>query len=168
LTSSPEQETTQAGDIHASDTQEPCQFVTFLVDGNAYGVDINVVREIRQWSPTTPLPNQKLEVRGVLNLRGTIVPVHDLRARFSGSQTEATENHVIVMLAVGGKTIGILVDAVSDIMGTSVDEIKAVPTERTGGDGQVIKGLVSSGNEMIALLDIGELFPAPDCPSGPH
>lgn len=135
------------------------QFVTFLVDEHSYGLDINVVREIKQWSPTTLLPNQEVYIRGVLNLRGTIVPVHDLRARFSGVLTEATENHVVVIVWIGTKTVGILVDAVSDIISVTADDIKPVPTEKSSGEPSIISGLVKSDEEMTALLDINVLIP---------
>ncbi len=135
------------------------QFVTFLVDDRSYGLDINVVREIKQWSPTTQLPNQEVYIRGVLNLRGTIVPVHDLRARFSGVLTEATENHVVVIVWIGTKTVGILVDAVSDIISVTTDEIKPVPTEKSSGEPSIISGLVKSDEDMTALLDINVLIP---------
>lgn len=138
------------------------QFVTFLVDDRSYGLDINVVREIKQWTPTTQLPNQEVFIRGVLNLRGTIVPVHDLRARFSGVLTEATENHVVVIVWIGTKTVGILVDAVSDIISVTADDIKQVPTEKASGEPSIISGLVKTEEDMIALLDINVLIPVDD------
>jgi purine-binding chemotaxis protein CheW len=136
------------------------QYVTFLVDDRTYGVDINLVREIKQWSPATGLPNQPLHTRGVLNLRGTIVPVHDLRARLSSQLTEAGENHVIVIVWIGTKTVGILVDAVSDIISVPIDDIRQVPTGPSMGDTSSISGLVSTEDDMVALLDLSTLFPS--------
>ena len=135
------------------------QYVTFVVGERSYGVDIVQVREIKQWSPTTGLPNQTPHMRGVLNLRGTVVPVHDLRARFGGSLTEATENHVVVIAWVGDQTIGILVDAVSDIITVDNDEIRPVPTS-VGNAEEIasISGLVSNGDDMVALLELNVLF----------
>ncbi|MEO0386229.1 MAG: chemotaxis protein CheW [Pseudomonadota bacterium] len=135
------------------------QYVTFLVDDRSYGVDINLVREIKQWTPTTTLPNQPHYTRGVLNLRGTIVPVHDLRARFGGMLTEATEVHVVVIVWIGTKTVGILVDAVSDIISVPTDEIRPVPTGQSLGDMSALNGLVNTENGMVALLDLNTLFP---------
>ena len=74
------------------------------------------MREIRAWNGATPLPNTREYVRGVINLRGTIVPIFDLRARFGEGQTSPTKNHVVVVMSVGEKWVGILVDAVSDIL----------------------------------------------------
>ena len=135
------------------------QFVTFLVEGRTYGVDINTVREIKQWSPTTLLPNQSKYMRGVLNLRGTIIPVHDLKARFTDELTDATENHVVVIIWIGNKTVGVLVDAVSDIISISHDEIKSVPTEKRNSEPSIISGLVKNNKDMVAIIDTNVLFP---------
>jgi purine-binding chemotaxis protein CheW len=134
------------------------QYVTFLIGDRVYGVDICQVREIKQWSPTTALPNQPHYTRGVLNLRGTIVPVHDLRARFGGGLTEATENHVVVIVAIGEQTVGVLVDAVSDIVTVSLDDVRAVPASAADSDQTAIAGLVNTDNGMVALLDLAALF----------
>jgi purine-binding chemotaxis protein CheW len=134
------------------------QHVTFLVGDRVYGVDIRQVREIKQWSPTTALPNQPSYTRGVLNLRGTIVPVHDLRARFGGAATEATETHVVVIVAIGEQTVGVLVDAVSDIVSVALDDVRPVPASAGDGDRSAIAGLVNTDNGMVALLDLAELF----------
>jgi len=123
------------------------QYVTFLVGDRSYGVDIVKVREIKQWSQTTTLPNQPDFTRGVLNLRGTIVPVFDLRARFGGGLSEATENHVVVIVLV------------SDIITIANDAVKPVPGQSFQDDGQSLSGLVSSGDDMVALLDLENLFP---------
>lgn len=135
------------------------QYVTFLVDERSYGIDINLVREIKQWSATTALPHQPTYTRGVLNLRGTIVPVHDLRARFCGDLTQANANNVIVIVWIGQKTVGILVDAVSDIISVAHDDIKPVPNGQMGGDAATISGLVSGEDMMVAILDLAALFP---------
>ncbi|MEL6677391.1 MAG: chemotaxis protein CheW [Pseudomonadota bacterium] len=135
------------------------QYVSFLVGDRAYGVDIIRVREIKQWTATTALPNQPPHIRGVLNLRGTIVPVHDLRARFGGSLTEAGEMNVIVIVTLEERTIGILVDAVSDIITVGVNEILAVPATSAEVDLKCISGLVNSDTGMVALLNLDGLFP---------
>lgn len=136
------------------------QYVTFLVGDRSYGVDIVRVREIKQWSPTTALPNQQAYTRGVLNLRGTVVPVHDLRARFGGPLTEASENHVVVIAWIGDQTVGILVDAVSDIVTVDSEDIRAVPQSGSFADISSISGLVSNDDHMVALLDLDALFGA--------
>ena len=152
-------ETEIAGVPAGSDVR---QYVTFMVDDSIYGVDINLVREIKQWSPTTVLPNQAHYTKGVLNLRGTIVPVHDLRARFGVGLTDATETHVVVIVLIGAKTVGILVDAVSDIIGVPNEDIRPVPGGQSMGDMSAIGGLVTAQQGMVALLDLDTLFPHND------
>lgn len=134
------------------------QYVTFLVGDRTYGVDIVRVREIKQWTPTTALPNQHEYTRGVLNLRGTVVPVHDLRARFGGPLTETTENHVVVIAWIADQTVGILVDAVSDIVTVDTDEIRPVPQSANMDHNSSISGLVSNDDDMVALLDLDTIF----------
>ena len=88
------------------------QYVTFAVGDRLFGIDIMSVGEIRQWTPATPLPHQPGWNRGVLNLRGAIVPVHDLRARLGGELTDPTPSHVVVIASIKDQSVGILVDAV--------------------------------------------------------
>ena len=147
-------------DGERKDAYEHKQYVTFLVGDRLYGVEIVSVREIKQWTPTTMLPNQPHYTRGVLNLRGTIVPVHDLRARFGGSLTEATENHVVVIASIEDQSVGILVDAVSDILTVSPEDVWPIPAGAREMDLESISGLVSSDDQMIALLDLPRLFPS--------
>ena len=122
---------------------ETAQFITFKVGEEEYGVDIMRVREIKGWTETTSLPNSPAYMRGVLNLRGTIVPIYDLRARFGLGETAATSVHVIVIVAVRERLIGILVDAVSDILTVAIADIRAVPETERGLDQKFLSGLVS-------------------------
>jgi purine-binding chemotaxis protein CheW len=135
---------------------EARQFVTFVVEGRGYGIPIASVREIIRWTRVTPLPNQPDHARGVLNLRGTIVPVHDLRARLSGSLTEASDTHVIVIATVGVQTLGILVDAVSDILTVAADAPKAPPQ---AVDSPAAQALVSTEDDrLVTILNLAALF----------
>ena len=97
----------------------------FRVGAESYGVDIRLVREIRAWSPTTNLPNTPDYVRGVINIRGSIVPILDVRARFGQGQTDASKAHVVIVVAIGARSVGLLVDAVSDIVAVNENEVKA-------------------------------------------
>jgi purine-binding chemotaxis protein CheW len=134
------------------------QFITFSVGDEEFGVDIVTVREIKGWTETTSLPNAPAFMRGVLNRRGTIVPIYDLRARFGLGHTEATSNHVIVIVAVADKIIGVLVDAVSDILTISGEEIRAVPEMGGSVDQRFLTGLVTVEKRMVALLELEQLF----------
>lgn len=136
----------------------PRQYVSFLIDEELYGVDVQSVREIRKWSPTTRLPGQPYYSRGVLNIRGEALPVHDLRARFGGMETEATENHVVVIVTLGKSSVGLLVDAVSDIVDVDPTEICEVPEGAREDQDGAITGLIPRENKMLALVDVSKLF----------
>ena len=134
------------------------QFLTFTVENEEYGVDIMTVREIKGWTETTRLPNAPDFMRGVMNLRGLIIPIFDLRTRFHRGLTETTPKHVVIILAVGERNVGILVDTVSDILDASADQIKPAPTEDTNVDAAFISGLISLDNRMVVLLNVEHLF----------
>ena len=134
------------------------QFITFTVATEEYGVDIMAIREIKGWTPATALPEVPPHMRGVIDLRGTIVPIFDLRARFHHGLTEATPTHVIIVVAVGAMMVGRLADAVVDIVTVAESAIQPVPeTER---DGQVcfLAGLVTVEGRMVVLLDLDRLL----------
>ena len=130
------------------------QLIAFTIGDQIYGVEITTVREIRAWNGATPLPNTREFVRGVINLRGTIVPIFDLRARFGDGQTEPTKTHVVVVMSVGEKWVGVLVDAVSDILTVSKDEIHAVPEGNSSNDADLLSGIVTHDNRMVGLIDL--------------
>ena len=134
------------------------QFLTFTVEKEEYGVDIMTVREIKGWTETTRLPNAPEFMRGVMNLRGLIIPIFDLRTRFKRGLTEATPKHVVIILAVKERNIGILVDTVSDILDANTDQIKPAPTADTQVDAVFISGLISLEDRMVVLLDVEHLF----------
>lgn len=140
-------------DNAAAASQNSLQLIAFSVDEQIYGVEITTVREIRAWNGATPLPSTREYVRGVINLRGTIVPIFDLRARFGDGKTNPTKNHVVVVMSVGEKWIGILVDAVSDILTVSKDDIHAVP-EGNSNDTELLNGIVTHENRMVGLIDL--------------
>src|SRR5207237_6579916 len=105
----------------------PTQVISFAIGDDQYGVDIMAVREIKGWSEITHLPKQPEYVRGVLNLRGVIVPIIDLRCRFGQGMTEATALHVIIIVQIEHQLVGLLADRVSDIISIDTAKIKSVP-----------------------------------------
>jgi len=133
--------------------QNSLQLIAFSIGEQTYGVEITTVREIRAWNGATPLPNSRDYVRGVINLRGTIVPVFDLRARFGEGRTSPTKNHVVVVMSVGEKWVGILVDAVSDILTVSRDDIHAVP-DGNAVDTELLTGIITHDSRMVGLIDL--------------
>ena len=138
---------------NAANAQNSLQLIAFSIGEQTYGVEITTVREIRAWNGATPLPNTREYVRGVINLRGTIVPIFDLRARFGDGPTSATKNHVVVVMSVGDKWVGILVDAVSDILTVSKDDIHNVP-EGNSIDTELLNGIVTHDSRMVGLIDL--------------
>lgn len=134
------------------------QYITFTINEEEYGTPILTVQEIRGWMKTTPLPNTPDYVRGVTNLRGNIVPVFDLRTRFNGEHTQITERHVVIMVEIEGRIVGLLVDAISDILTIDEKQIQPPPTANLTIDTQYLSGLVTSGERMVALINIDKLF----------
>jgi len=136
------------------------QYITFTINAEEYGTPILTVQEIRGWMKTTPLPNTPEYVKGVTNLRGNIVPVFDLRARFSGELTEVTERHVVVIVDISERTVGLLVDAISDILTIDSAQIQPPPEIAGSIESQYLDGLVTSGERMVALVNVNKLFDA--------
>ena len=147
-----------AGEADQSNDEAMSQYVTFAIDDRLYGFEITKVREIKGWSEPTELPNTDHTMRGVLNLRGIVVPIFDLRARFGQGHTEAREEHVVIIVALGEHLIGVLVDAVSDILTLEPGDVLPVPPSSHGTSQQFIQGLVSRDEKLIALLKLEELF----------
>ena len=134
------------------------QFISFTIGDEEYGVDIMAIREIKGWAQTTELPNTPPFMRGVINLRGAIVPILDLRARFCAARTDTTERHVIIVVAVGTRVAGILVDAVADIIAVAASDIQGVPQLDHGSAAGFLTGLVTVEGRMVALLDLDRIF----------
>jgi purine-binding chemotaxis protein CheW len=147
-------------------TNELRKIVTFRVDARTFGIDVAAVREIKGWHPATPLPHVPPHVRGVINLRGMILAVYDLRARIGLGVTEATPAHVILVVDVHERVAGLLVDAVSDIIDIPVSTIRPPPDVHTCD--QMLSGVVIVGDDVVSLLaldravDATPLVPAPN------
>jgi purine-binding chemotaxis protein CheW len=128
------------------------RIVTFRIADRHFGVDVSTVREIRGWQPTTPLPNAAPHVLGVVNLRGIVLPVHDLRQRIGLGPTAVGPSSVVIVIAIGEQLAGILVDAVSDIVDVPDSQLRPAP-EMGGQDSQIL-GLVVRGESVIVLPDL--------------
>lgn len=142
------------------------QYISFTIGAEEYGVDIMAVREIRAWVETTPLPNAPEYVRGVINLRGIIVPIFDLRARFGFGTTETSKTHVVIVVRVQSRTIGVLVDAISDILTVGHGEIAPVPDLERTVDDTFLEGLLTVQERMVAILNLEKLFDAKSLSKG--
>ena len=134
------------------------QFISFTIGDEEYGVNIMAIREIKGWTQTTELPNTPPYMRGVINLRGAIIPILDLRARFTNQLTQTSARHVIIVISVEDKVAGLLVDAVADIITVPNDDIQALPHQERGQDGGFLTGLVTVENRMVALLDLKQVY----------
>jgi purine-binding chemotaxis protein CheW len=134
------------------------EFISFAIGNDQYGVDIMAVREIKGWSEITHLPKQPEYVRGVLNLRGVIVPIVDLRCRFGQGLTEATPLHVVIIVQIGEQEVGLLADRVLDIVSFDASTVQPVPRTTDAAQVEFLSGLVTVDGAMIALIDLPHLF----------
>ena len=133
------------------------QFITFRSGDQEFGADIMVIREIRGWTDTTPLPHSPDYVRGVINLRGVVLPVVDLKARLGRGRTEANPKHVIVVIKAGDRTIGLLVDAVSDILTVTSADIQPTPELARDGQAEFVEGIAVLDQGMVTILSMERL-----------
>ena len=139
----------------------PTQIISFAIGDDQYGVDIMAVREIKGWSEITHLPRQPESVRGVLNLRGAIVPIIDLRCRFGQGLTEASAIHVVIIVQVGARVVGLLADRVLDIVSFDATQVQPVPKIAQASRIDFLSGLVTVDTSMIALIDLNNLLSLP-------
>jgi purine-binding chemotaxis protein CheW len=141
---------------------ESSQVLTFVLGNETYGVDILRVQEIRGWTAVTKIPHAPAHVLGVLNLRGSIVPIVDLRMRFALERAEYTAVTVIIVMSVvtpsGRRDFGVVVDGVSDVVDVNSAEIKPAPELGTRAATDYLLGLVSIAERMVVLLDIDRLI----------
>lgn len=138
------------------------QFLTFIMAGEEYGVDILCVQEIRGWEEATPIPNAPPHIKGVINLRGAIVPIVDLRMCFGMSAIEYNELTVVIVLRVesstASRTMGVVVDAVSDVYSIMSKQVKPAPDLGDSVNTSYIRGLVNIDEKMVVLLEIDKLL----------
>lgn len=146
----------------ARSAEAQTQFISFAIGDDQYGVDIMAVREIKGWSDITHLPKQPEYVRGVLNLRGAIVPIVDLRCRFGQGLTETTPLHIVIIVQIGGRQVGLIGDRVLDIVSVDATQIQPVPRTSQGATTDFLSGLVTHDNVMIALIDLPNLLSVQD------
>jgi len=136
------------------------QFISFAIGDEQYGVDIMAVREIKGWSQITHLPRQPDYMRGVLNLRGVMVPIIDLRCRFGQGMTEATPLHIVIVVQIGTRHVGMLADRVLDIVSFNRSQMQPVPRVAETSRADFLSGLVTIESGMIALIDLSQLLSA--------
>jgi len=130
------------------------QYLTFTLGSEAYGLDILRVQEIKGYTAVTPIPNAPDYLKGVMNLRGTVIPVIDLRRRFRMEVADYTAFTVVIVVTVGPRVMGLVVDAVSEVLDVAPGDVE--PTPDLGGqvDGGFVSGLAKTGDRLVVLLDI--------------
>jgi purine-binding chemotaxis protein CheW len=134
------------------------QLVVFDLNEEAYGVDISQVREIIRMQEITRVPRATEFIEGVINLRGKVIPVVDLRTRFSMPGTERTDEHRIVVVDVDGQDIGMVVDAVTEVSRIPSDSIEPPSSVITTDDSEYLTGIVKTDDKLIILLDIAKVI----------
>ena len=151
---------------HAQTSIATEQFLTFFLNEEEYGVEILRVQEIRSWSAPMPLPHAPSYIKGVINIRGDIVPIADLRERLGLASVSRSATTAVVVLRVGSgertRTMGVVVDAMSDVTNVSASNIKAPPDFAEAAH-SMAKGIATVSEKMITILDVDQLFgPGPD------
>ena len=134
------------------------QILVFKINNELYGIDILKVQEILNFMQPSPIPNCPEYLKGIINLRGTIILVIDLRARFHFDEPMNPENCVIVVVAIGDKKYGLVVDSVSDVLTINSENIQEDIDMHVGIDSRYIMGLVKANEQMIILVDIDKVF----------
>jgi purine-binding chemotaxis protein CheW len=142
-----------------ADTQ---QFLTFKLAGEEYGVGILSVQEIRGWSAVTAIPHSPPWLLGVINLRGAVVPIIDLRIKFNFAKAEYNEFTVVIILNVGARVVGIVVDGVSDVITLASGQIKPAPSLGNSTDTSHIIGFGTLDERMRILMDVERLMASAD------
>lgn len=130
------------------------QLITFQIADKLLGVDIMAIREIRAWTPTTAIPHAPPFVRGVVNLRGTVLPVIDLSERLGWGATEPSGRHVIIVLQIESRLHGLIVDSVNDIVTIEESEMQPPPELCHGNAGTFLEGLIAVEDRMAMVLHL--------------
>lgn len=143
---------------HTSANEDERQYLTFQLGDEYYGVNILKVQEIKGYTDVTRIPNTPEYMKGVLNLRGTIVPIINLRMKFGMDQIEFTSFTVIVVVVVNERVMGMIVDSVSDVLTMGPDDLKPAPELGTSVDTSFIDGIATMADQLVTLLDIDRVL----------
>lgn len=145
-----------------SDTEvasDELELISFRIAEQDFCLDIMAVREIRGWTPATSLPRTPSYVRGVINLRGAVLPIVDLKARLGLGELEPSARSVIIVVDIGERLVGLLVDAVSEILAVNRAEIQPTPNVNCEVASKFVRGIVSRDETMISWIELDEVLP---------
>lgn len=145
----------KSGAVLASQANE---FLTFRLGREEYGIEILKVQEIRGWEQPTTIAGAPPFIKGVINLRGTIVPVVDMRLKFDIGEARYDQFTVVIILNVSGRVVGMVVDSVSDVVRLSPEQVRAVPEFSSTLDTRYLMGLAALDGRMLILVDIEKLI----------
>lgn len=152
----------ESADINTDQPGSTDQYLTFMLGSEEFGVDILRVQGIQGWESATPIPNSPDYVLGVTNLRGSVVPIIDLRRRFDLADQEFGPTTVVIVVRVESptqdRTIGMVVDGVSEVYSVDSDEVQSAPDFGSNVDTRFIQGLATMDERLLILLDIDELL----------
>jgi len=150
------------GDLDALSDENAEQYLTFILAGEEFAIDILRVHEIKGWDKVTTLPGTPDYIKGVINLRGMIVPIVDLRKRFNLPEIVYGSTTVVIVLKVPGeqhdRIMGIIVDAVSDVYSLQYDSIRPAPEMKGAMDSRFVSGLITINEQMVVVMDIDALM----------
>ena len=147
-------------EAHKTDGAASRELISFLIGTQEFCVDIMSVREIRGWTPATPLPHSPGYVRGVINLRGAVLSIVDLAARLGFPPTEPSARAVIIVAQVGNQVVGLLVDAVTGILTVTSDTVQPTPDVASDMARSFVTGVLAVDGRMISLITLDHVLPA--------
>ena len=154
--------TTQKTAVADDESSVACEYLTFTLGSEEYAIDILKVQEIRGYEQPTLIANTPPFIKGVINLRGIIVPIVDLRIKFNLGSIEYTPFTVVIILNIAGRVIGIVVDSVSDVLSLTPAQIRPAPDFSGSFDTKYILGLASMDSRMMIVTDIERLMTSAD------
>jgi purine-binding chemotaxis protein CheW len=137
------------------------ELITFLIGSQEFCVDVAAVREIRVWTPATPLAHAPPHVCGVINLRGTVLPIIDFAAQLGLGVTEPTTRHAILVVEVRGQPVGMLVEGVSEVLTINESLIQPTPAVASKASRDFVSGIVATEGRMISLITLDSVLPQP-------
>lgn len=138
----------------------PTKAIAFRIDDQEFCIDVMSVWEIRCWTQETPLPSAPCYVRGVINLRGVVLPIVDLAARLGFRATTAASQHVVIVVQIGRRTVGLLVDAVSDILTVTAEKVQPTPDIFRPDVESFVRGVLVDEGRMTSLITLTGLLPS--------
>ena len=148
--------------MHEAALTDRRELIAFRIGAQEFCVDIMAIREIRGWTPATPLPHAPAYVRGVINLRSAVLPIVDLAERLGLPPSEPSQRHVIIVAQVAKQIVGLLVDAVSDILTVGDGLVQPPPDVASDRVRHFVRGLLAIDKRMVSLISLDRVLPAPE------